>query len=246
MSVFDVIRRASSVSDAIRRTKINPYMLLLLLAGAAAVAYVALGASLFRQHQKQDELSSQIDSAEAVLATSGDVRQDLEDLPARLVEAKQELATAQAAFPSELDSNNILKTVLYLAHQTEVQVISVNTAPPAVDAAPPTAEPTEEPTQEPTEDMSNSETLTFDVQVAGDLGQLLAFLGALEQGATSTTRVSTFTLQGAPDADGWYLLDIELIAFARSTTSEASSPDEGSTPAEKAEAISDGEETPAQ
>src|SRR3972149_4137133 len=90
-------------------------MLLLLLAGVVAVTYVALGATLLREHQKQEDLSSQIDSAEAVLAGADDVRQDMEDLEGRLAEAREELAAAHAAFPSELDSDSILKTVLELA-----------------------------------------------------------------------------------------------------------------------------------
>ena len=215
-----------SVFDVIGRTKFNPYMLLLLLAGVVAVTYVALGATLLREHQKQEDLSSQIDSAEAVLAGADDVRQDMEDLEGRLAEAREELAAAQAAFPSELDSDNILKTVLDLAGESQVRVTSVNASPPEAEA---------------TEDTSDGETLTFDLQVEGDFGQLIAFLEALEEGATSATRVSSFV---AEEAAGRYVVDLELLAFARSTRSEASAAEDESPTGEETEATSDGEETP--
>ena len=201
-------------------------MLLLLLAGVVAVTYVALGATLLREHQKQEDLSSQIDSAEAVLAGADDVRQDMEDLEGRLAEAREELAAAQAAFPSELDSDNILKTVLDLAGESQVRVTSVAAAPPEAEA---------------TEDTSDGETLTFDLQVEGDFGQLIAFLEALEEGATSATRVSSFV---AEEAAGRYVVDLELLAFARSTRSEASAAEDESPTGEETEATSDGEETP--
>ena len=215
-----------SVSDVIGRTKFNPYTLVLLLAAAVAVACMTFGASLFREHQRQEELSSQIDSGEVVLTGADDVRQDLGNLDGRLAEAGEELAAAQAAFPSELDSDNILKTVLELAGESQVRVTSV-------DAAPPEAEPTE--------DTSDGETLTFDLQVEGDFGQLIAFFEALEEGATSTTRISTFA---AEETAGRYLVDLELLAFARATTSEASSAEDESPTDEGTEANSDGEETP--
>ncbi len=79
------------------------------------------------------------------------------------------------------------------------------------------------------------------MEVEGDFGQLMTFLEALEKGETSTTRISAFSLQ---EADSRYLLDFELIAHARSTASEASSPEEQSTADEGPDAISDGQETP--
>jgi hypothetical protein len=145
-----------------------------------------------------------------VLAAADNVRQDLEVLPDRLAEAQQELQAAQAAFPSELNSNNIVQMVLELAGESQVDVRSV-------DALSPIAESGEE---------SEAETtLTYDVEVAGDFGQLTAFLEALEEGETSTIRVSTFSLE---EADGRYLMDLELIAYARSTALEESSPEQGS------------------
>ncbi len=213
-------------------------MLLFLLAVVVAVAYVTLGASLLRQHPDQGELSSQIDSAAAVLASADDVRQDVEDLPARLAAARQELVAAQAAFPSELDSNNIIQTILALADENQVRVLRV-------DAVPPTAEPAdaEPPATEPAEETEGPRILSFDLEAEGDFGQLVAFLEALEGGATSTTRVSTFALQ---EGDGRYALSLELVSYARSPIEEPSSPEDETQAGGEAEAISDGEEAPSE
>jgi hypothetical protein len=235
-----------SEPDVPRKTRFNPYTMLFLLAGAVAVAYVALGASLFQQHREKEDVMSQLGSGMAVLATADGVRQDVEDLPGRLAEARRELTAAEAAFPSELDSNSILQTVLEIAGESQVGVRSVETFPPVAepaDAESPAAEPVDDlpPAADPTEETGDPRTLTYNVEAEGDFGQLMAFLAALEEGKTSTTRISAFTLQ---EADGRYLLDFELIAHARSTASEASSPEEESTADEGAEGISDGQETP--
>lgn len=211
-----------SLSDVLTKMKFSPYTLLLLFAGVVVVTYVALGASLLRQHLDQGEISSQIGSTEAVLATAGDVRQDLEELPARLDEAEQELAAAKIAFPSELDNNNIVQTILTLAHEKGVRVRSLNAPAPAA---------------EPAEETNGGTNLSFNLDADGDFDQLVAFLTALEEGATSTMRISTFALQ---EGDGWWVLGLELIAYARSSTAESSSPEDESSTGEEGDAIDDG------
>lgn len=217
-----------SVSDTIRRTRFGPYTLLFLFAGAVAIAYVALGASLLRQNLNQNDLSSEIESAEAVLASADEVSQQVEDLPVRLAGAQRELAAAKAAFPSEVDSNNVVQTILTLADGNQVRVVNL-------DSAPPTAEATEE--------TSADTNLSFNLQVEGDFVQLVAFLKALEEGAASTTRISTFALQ---EGDGQYALNLELVAYARSPVEEPSSPGDESQTGEETGAISEGEETPSE
>ncbi len=217
-----------SVPDVLRRTRFNPYTLLFLLVGAVAVAYIVLGTSLLRQHLDQNTLSSEIESAEAVLATVDDVRQDPEDLSARLAAARQELAVAETAFPSELNSNDIMQTILALTDEKEARVLSIDARPLA---------------GEPMEEMSADTSLSFDLEAEGDFGRLVAFLAALEEGAASTAVISSFALQ---EGDGQYILDLELVAYARSATAEASSPEQEGTTSESTEAISDSEEAPSE
>lgn len=225
-----------SEPDVPRKTRFNPYTMLFLLAGAVAVAYVALGGLLFQQHREKEDVMSQLGSGMAVLAKADGVRQDAEDLPGRLAEARRELTAAEAAFPSELDSNSILQTVLEIAGESGVGVRSVETSPLVAEPA-----DVESPAAEPTEGTRGPRTLTYDFEVEGDFGQLMTFLEALEKGETSTTRISAFTLQ---EADGRYLLDFKLIAHARSTISEASSSEQESAGDEGTEAGGDGQEVP--
>ncbi len=218
-----------SIPDSIRKTKFSPYMLLILLAMVVAVAFLALGASLLRQHLDQGELSSQIDSAEAVLASADDVRQDVEGLQARLAEAERELAATRIAFPRELNSNAITQTILALADENHVRVLSVVTIPPAA--------------AEPTEEVRADTSLSFNLQVEGYFAQLVVFLEGLAEGATSTTRASTFALR---EGDGQWVLDLDLIAYARLPIEEPSSPEDETQAGGEAEAISDGEEAPSE
>jgi hypothetical protein len=196
--------------DVPGKTRFNPYMMLLLLAGVVAVAYVALGVSLLRQGPGKDDLLAELKSGMAVLAAADDVQQEMEVLPDRLAEARQELQAAQEAFPTELNSNNTMQTILELAGESQVDVRSVDALPPVEESA---------------DESSTETTITYDVEVEGDLGQLMAFLEALEGGDSSTTKISTFSLE---EAEGRYLLDFELVAYARSTASEAASPEQGS------------------
>ena len=224
------------IRKKMKKTLFKPWWWLFLLAWAVVVAYVALGASMLRENRERDDVMWQLESGMAVMAMAQDVRQDLDVLPERLAEARRELTAAEAAFPSELDSNSILQTVLEIAGESGVGVRSVETLPLVAEPA-----DVESPAADPTEETGGPGTLTYDVEAEGDFGQLMAFLETLEGGATSTTRIRTFTLQ---EAEGRYLLDFKLVAYAQSTTSEAASSEEDSTADEGAEPSSDGQEAP--
>lgn len=237
-----------SVSGAPRKTSINPRMAVLVLAAAVAAAYVLLGASLLRQSMNQNDLSSQLDSAQSVLADAGDVQREAEALPGRLAEANQELAVAQVVFPSELHSNDIMQTLLALADENQVSVLSADTVPPEVESsedaagAEPSADAAAAADASDASDAAPT-SLTFDLEVAGDLGHLVQFVEALGLGTTSTTTVSNVRLQ---EVAGAYVLDIEVVAHERSPAMESSSPEDGSTAGEGTEAASGGEETPSE
>ena len=109
-----------SEPDVPGKARFNPYVMLLLLAGVVAVAYVALGVSLFRQGPGKEDLLAELESGMTVLAAADDVQQEMEVLPDRLAEARQELQAAQAAFPSELNSNNTMQTILELAKHPNI------------------------------------------------------------------------------------------------------------------------------
>jgi len=210
--------------DALRNVKLKPLTLLLLLAGLVVVVYVALGVSFLRQGRDRDALSSQIESAEAVLATAKDVRQDLADLPARLDTASDQLAAAQTAFPSELDGNTILQAILGYANQSRVRVLEVHTQPPAAEASGSDGE----------NEASAYRVLGFELEVEGTFEQLATFLAAIEEGAASTSRIGAFSLQ---ESEGRHFLSLEVLSYTRAAPDRFSPPE---TPEDSSSPITDG------
>lgn len=220
-----------SLTEALRSAKLQPLTLLLLLAGLVAVTYVALGASFLRQRSDRDALSSQIESAETTLAMADNVRQDLADLPARLDSARQQLAAAQTAFPSELDSNTVLGTILGYADESQVRVLEAHTQPSAAETAGPDGEV----------EASAYRVLGFNLEVEGTFEQLVAFLAAIEEGAASTSSLGAFSLQRS---EGRQVLSLEVLTYARSATDNVAPQVPASSPGPTAEMPTDGEDAP--
>ena len=218
--------------DVLRNVKLKPLTLLLLLAGLVVVAYASLGASVLRQRSEREALSTQIESAEAVLATAKDVRQDLADLPARLDTAREQLVAAQTAFPSELDSNTLLQTILGYANESQVRVLEVQTQPPAAEVGGIDEEA----------EVSAYRVLGFNLEVEGTFKQLVTFLAAIEEGAMSTSRTGAFSFQ---HSEGQQVLSLEVLSYARSApggVSAPETPEDSSSPV--ADAPSGGEDAP--
>ena len=192
-----------SLQEIRARLKLTPLTLLLALSGVLLIAYVALGVSFVRQRWDKDALSSQVDLGEGVLVAAGNSRQGLEDLQARLQAAEQELALAQSAFPSELDSSAIVETVLAHANTSQSRVLSATTKPPGVQTEGDTA--------------YGVLNATFDVE--GGLGSLIAFLVGLESEDAGAFRTKSLSIQ---ESAGGYILSLEVLAYARPAEDQAS------------------------
>jgi hypothetical protein len=193
------------------RVKLTPLTLLLALTGVVVIAYVALGVSFVRQRRDKDALSSQVGLAEGVLTAAASSRQELEDLPARLQAAQQELARAQSAFPSELDSSVIMQAVMAHANASQVRVLRASTKPPVVQ----------------TEGESTYRVLSATFDIEGGLGQLISFLGGLQSEATGTLGIRSLSLQ---ESAGGYTLNLEILAYARSAADQGSGPETTESP----------------
>jgi hypothetical protein len=195
-----------ALPEALRKAKITPLALFLVLVGVVAIAYVALGTSFVRQQWDQDALSSQIDLAQGVLAAASGSQQTVDDLEARLSAAKKELALAQSTFPSELDSKNIVERVLAYASQSQVRVLQVQTEPSATDG----------------NETGAHSVFSFKFDVAGGFDQLVAFAAALDGGALGVSKTGAFSLR---QEGGGYVLSLEVLTYARSPVDEASAPE---------------------
>jgi hypothetical protein len=215
-----------SLTNALSKAKLEPLTLLLLLAGLALIAYVALGVSILRQQRDQDALSSQIDLGEEVLSAAEDSRQVLEDSEARLREAEQALTLAQNAFPSELDSDGVLQNILTYANESQAHVLRVDTQPPTTDA----------------DEAGEYSVLGINLEMEGETSQLIAFLAALESGVIGASKIGAFSLEGD---EGRYMLNLEVLTYARSAAAEGSAPEIPESPSGPAmEPAGDGEDAP--
>jgi competence protein ComGF len=205
------------------RSRFTPLALLLALSGVVVIAYVALGASFVRQHWDKAALSSQVELGKEVLVAAEDARQEVEDLQARLQAAQQELASAQSAFPSELDSSAVVETALAHASTSQVRVLKASTKPPAV--------------QTEGENTYRVLSVTFDVE--GGLGPLIAFLGGLESEDAGALQVKGLSLQ---ESAAGYTMNLEVLAYARSPADQASEPETTQSSSDPAPATAGGDE----
>lgn len=185
---------------SLRRAKLGPLTLLLLLGGLLAIAYAGMGVSILREQRDQQALASQIDGGEGALSAADQSRRELENLEARLSTAEQELAFAEAAYPSELDSSAVLETVLAHANESRVRVLKVDSQPPTTVA----------------DETATYSVLSLKLDVEGNFIQLAAFLAALE-GGLSASRTGDFTLEKEGER---YTLNLEVLTYARSATDE--------------------------
>ncbi len=184
------------------RAKLTPLAVLIALIALVAVAYIGVGVSFVRQRSDKEVLSSQVGMAEGVLVAAASSRQQLDDLQSRLQTAQQQLAFAQGAFPSQLDSSVIVETVLAHATASQARVLRATTKPPVV--------------QMQGEGTYTVLSATFDIE--GGLGQLIAFLARLEGESSATFGIKSLAVK---ETAGVYTLNIEVLAYARQPTEQA-------------------------
>ncbi len=213
-----------SFLESLRRAKLGPLTLLLLLGGLLAIAYVGMGVSILREQRDQEALASQIDAGEGALAAADQSRRELEDLEARLSTAEQELALAETAYPSELDSSVVLETVLAQANESRARVLKVDSQPATTVA----------------DETATYSVLSLKLDVEGNFIQLAAFLAALEGGGLSASKTGDFTLEKEGER---YTLSLEVLTYARSATDEAPASEAVGGPSD---AAGEGQEAPEQ
>jgi hypothetical protein len=90
---------------------------------------------------------------------------------------------------------------------------------------------------------STYNVLGLDLAVEGNFGQLVAFLAALENRATSTTRIGNFTLEDGGEQE---ILNLELLTYAQSPAAEPTPPEGGGSAGEGTDAATTGEEAAGQ
>ena len=164
----------------------------------------------FKQRKGWEALTSQITEVTQTLAQIPGPAQDLEQ---RLAAAQASLAAEQNAFPSEMNSTQIINTILKLATVCEVKAIPLVTQPWS------------------TEHIGEHDYHVFrlNVVVRGSYSQLVTFVSQLEKGEFKTLIVKDLSVtrvteqpEGETVTEGTIPVtaSLELAIYTQSPTSE--------------------------
>jgi len=134
---------------------------------ALVVFCVYMGMNYIKERQGQEALASQITDASQLIVELPENTQDLEE---RLETAQARLDDEQGAFPSEINSIEVVDAVLELANDCEVNIVPIETQPQATVAV----------------GEHDYNIFRLNVVVEGSLTQLLAFINGLEKGEFET------------------------------------------------------------
>jgi Tfp pilus assembly protein PilO len=146
------------------------------------VAYAVLLRSILHERSEQEELQGRTGPLETAVAAA---QAGLDLLPARqteLAELEAELHQAQLAFPSEVDSTEVLAHVVATAAVNRVNLRQVRAQEPVTV----------------TVGRASYRILPYEVEVEGELEAIAAFLVDLETGPISTLTLDEITVQAQP------------------------------------------------
>ncbi|MEW6233084.1 MAG: hypothetical protein AB1566_12330 [Chloroflexota bacterium] len=163
--------------------KMRSFVAVCLVALAAiVVGDVALTVALLEKRRAQANLSWQLDTAtRAYEEANRRASEDSGQLRAQLAAAKDDLATVQLAFPSEVQGTEVLARILGYAQDTGVEISSLQAQPPA------------------SEKIGNTSyvVLKFNLQARGELTSIFDFLRRLETGVIKTVKLTNVAVTGS-------------------------------------------------
>lgn len=183
-------------------------LLITILAITLLIAYCYLGMSYLKQGNEQGALTTQISEASQTLR---EIPEPAEDLEQRLAAAQTALAAAQGSFPSQINTTQVINSVLTLADSYGVKAIPMETQPWLIET------------------VGEHEYSVFRLNVAaqGSLSQLQTFIGELEKSEFKTLvmegiEVSRDTKQTAENEGGIgpFTASLNLAIYTQSPSSE--------------------------
>ena len=177
-------------------------------AGAALIllAYVLIVRSIAAERQARVGLQAQIEPFETALDAQ---QQGADVLPTREAELKilqTELAAIQFAFPSEVDSTEVLNYVIASAGESGVSLQQLEAQEPITETI--------------GEDVYR--LYAYDVEVEGTLEATSAFLAALERKAIKTMGVDRIYMEAQP-TPGTYRTELVVLVYVRPGEEQGSS-----------------------
>ncbi len=185
-------------------------LLITLLIIILLVVYYLFGMDYMKQRKQHEALTSQITDVSQTLTQIPGPPHDLEQ---RLAVAHASLDTVKSAFPSKMNSTQIINTILRLADDTEVRAIPLITQPWSI------------------EEVGEHGYYVFRLNVAvqGSFSQVVSFLGKLENGELKTlivedlrvTRHSEQSKQGSvPERTMPISASLDLAIYTQSPVSD--------------------------
>lgn len=150
-------------------------LLIAILITTLLVVYYLFGMDYMKQLKEHEALTSQITDATQVLAQIPELPQDLEP---RLAAAQASLAAVQGAFPSQMNSTEVIDTILKLADDTGVKAIPLVTQPWAIEKV----------------GEHDYNVFRLNVAVEGSFSQLVSFVSKLENGELKTLIVENLSV----------------------------------------------------
>jgi len=173
------------------------------------VVYYLLGTGYIKQQKEQKELTYQTADVTQALAQMPEPPQDLEQ---QLAAAQASLAAEQKAFPTKMNTTQVINTILELADECEVKAIPLVTQPWVMEMV----------------GEHGYDVFRLSVVVEGSLPQLLHFVSKLERGEFNTLLVENLsvTTESQPSeeeiSEGTVPVaaTLNLAIYARSPTSD--------------------------
>lgn len=187
-------------------------LLIAVLIISLLVVYYIFGMDYINQRREREALALQITTVTQALAQISDSPQDLENLERRLEVAQERLAAEQSMFPTQLNSTEVVSTILGLANSLGVNAIPLVTQSWSTEVV----------------GENNYDVLRLTVAAEGNFYQLVNFVSRLENGEYQTLVVEDLTVDRAVTASGGngsegivsFIASFDLAIYAQSLTSD--------------------------
>jgi Tfp pilus assembly protein PilO len=191
--------RGGKVILSKRRLLVTTFIVILIM------LYAALGMGYLKELKAQEELTSQIAEVKQTLS---EIPQPPEDLGQQLTAAQANQTAEQSSFPTEINTTQLVNTILEVASVCGIKATPMVTQPWVVEMVGEHSYP----------------VLRLTVDVEGNFSQLVTFASQLEEGGYTTlimedltaSRSSEQSEEGAIPITG----SLKLAIYARSLSSE--------------------------
>lgn len=159
--------------------------------GVLLLIHLMLGLSYMNQQEEQSSLKSEIEEKQLL---TDRLPKDTLNLEKQLAAAQALLAMLQCYYVDQPSSAVVLGAIQQYAGESEVEVLSMQSSPPATE-----------------ESMENTyQVLPFNLEVEGSLPQLVTFLLKLEHGTLKNLVIGK---PQAKDAGETYILTLDLSIY---------------------------------